>query len=106
MRMLCVAIIRAYQFCVSPWLGPACRFEPTCSEYACQAIGHFGLAKGSGLALWRLRRTVQRKPDPDPAHILIDSLRNSVFMTGFELRVVQNPAMNPLLAKDAIDKKR
>jgi len=60
----------------------------------------------SGLALWRLRRRIQRKPDSDPAHILIDSLRNSVFMTGFELRVVQNPAMNPLLAKDAIDKKR
>ena len=54
MRMLCVAIIRAYQFCVSPWLGPACRFEPTCSEYACEAIGRLGMAKGSGLALWRL----------------------------------------------------
>jgi hypothetical protein len=54
MRTLCVTIIRAYQFCVSPWLGPACRFEPTCSEYACQAIEHFGVAKGSGLALWRL----------------------------------------------------
>ena len=54
MRTLCVTIIRAYQFYVSPWLGPACRFEPTCSEYACQAIGHFGVAKGSGLALWRL----------------------------------------------------
>ena len=38
MRTMCVALITAYRFLISPWLGPACRFEPTCSEYACQAI--------------------------------------------------------------------
>lgn len=54
MRTICVAVISAYQFWISPWLGPACRFEPTCSEYACQAITRFGVVKGGGLALWRL----------------------------------------------------
>jgi putative membrane protein insertion efficiency factor len=51
-----IAIIRVYQLVISPWLGPACRFEPTCSEYACEAIDRFGFAKGSGLAVWRLLR--------------------------------------------------
>ena len=54
MRTMCVAVIKAYRFWISPWLGPACRFEPTCSAYACQAIDSFGVAKGAGLALWRL----------------------------------------------------
>jgi len=46
-----------------------------------------------GLALWRLRRWVQRKPDNDPPHMLMDLIRNSVFCTGFTVRVVENPAM-------------
>ena len=54
MKTICLAILSAYRFCISPWLGPACRFEPTCSVYASQAIQHFGVVRGSGLALWRL----------------------------------------------------
>lgn len=46
-----------------------------------------------GFAIWRLRRLIQRKPDLDPPHYLADSLRNSVYCTGFELRDVENPAM-------------
>ena len=45
-----------------------------------------------GFALWRLRRRLQRKPDTDPPHMLVDSFRHSVFCTGFELRDVENPA--------------
>jgi len=48
----------------------------------------------SGFSLWRLRRMVQRKPDGDPPHMLIDSFRHSVFCTGFELRDVENPALS------------
>jgi N-acetylglucosaminyl-diphospho-decaprenol L-rhamnosyltransferase len=44
-------------------------------------------------ALFRVRRWIQRKPDPDPKHLLIDSIRHSVFCTGFERRNVENPAM-------------
>ena len=47
----------------------------------------------SGFALWRLRRRIQRKPDTDPPHMLADAFRNSVFMTGFKLRDVDNPAL-------------
>jgi GT2 family glycosyltransferase len=47
----------------------------------------------SGFALWRLRRWLQRKPDTDPPHLLADAFRNSVFVTGFKLRKVENPLM-------------
>lgn len=47
----------------------------------------------AGFALWRVRRRLQRKPDTDPPGMLADSLRNSVFMTGFKVRVVENPAL-------------
>lgn len=46
----------------------------------------------SGFALWRLRRRIQGRPDTDPPHMLIDSVRNSVFRTGFKVREVENPA--------------
>jgi GT2 family glycosyltransferase len=47
----------------------------------------------SGYALWRFRRWAQRKPDADRPGFLMDSIRNSVFLTGFELREVENPAL-------------
>lgn len=47
----------------------------------------------TGFALWRLRRWIQRKPDTDPPKLLWDSIRHSVFCTGFRLRPVQNPAV-------------
>jgi N-acetylglucosaminyl-diphospho-decaprenol L-rhamnosyltransferase len=47
----------------------------------------------AGFALRRLRRRVQKKPDTDPPHMLLDSLRNSVFVTGFKVREVENPAL-------------
>jgi N-acetylglucosaminyl-diphospho-decaprenol L-rhamnosyltransferase len=47
----------------------------------------------SGFLLWRIRRRVQAKPDTDPPNMLIDSLRHSVFVTGFKLRDVENPAL-------------
>lgn len=48
--------IRIYQQVVSPWLRPACRFQPTCSEYAADAIAAHGLARGGWLGLRRLCR--------------------------------------------------
>jgi putative membrane protein insertion efficiency factor len=56
MRTVCVTLIRAYRLLISPWLGPACRFEPTCSDYACQAFNRFGVVKGGGMTIWRLLR--------------------------------------------------
>jgi len=53
---LLVLPIRFYQFAISPLLGPSCRFTPTCSEYAKQAILKHGPIKGLGLAIWRILR--------------------------------------------------
>jgi N-acetylglucosaminyl-diphospho-decaprenol L-rhamnosyltransferase len=47
----------------------------------------------TGFAIWRLRRWIQRKPDTDPQRMLVDSIRNSVFLTGFRVTEVENPAM-------------
>jgi len=51
-----VAMIRTYKFAVSPWLASACRFEPTCSRYAEDAVRRFGARRGTRLALGRLLR--------------------------------------------------
>ena len=48
--------IRFYQLAISPYTPPACRFTPTCSEYAKQAIIKHGPFKGLALAVWRLLR--------------------------------------------------
>ena len=51
-----VILIRGYQWCVSPLLGPRCRYTPSCSEYTCQALEKYGLVKGLGLGLRRIAR--------------------------------------------------
>jgi putative membrane protein insertion efficiency factor len=51
-----VAAIRAYQRTISRLLPPACRFTPSCSEYAAQAIERYGGARGTALAAKRLMR--------------------------------------------------
>ena len=53
---LLVLPIRFYQVAISPLLGPSCRFTPTCSEYARQALIKHGPIKGLYLAIWRLLR--------------------------------------------------
>ena len=56
MKKIVIIIIRAYQKFISPILGPACRFHPTCSSYALTAIEEHGLAFGLFLALKRVFR--------------------------------------------------
>lgn len=51
-----LALIRFYKRQISPSLPPACRFSPTCSEYAATAIARFGAAKGGYLAMKRILR--------------------------------------------------
>ncbi len=54
MRGLIVAALRAYKRHVSPLLPPACRYTPTCSEYALEAVERHGVLKGTALATRRL----------------------------------------------------
>lgn len=51
-----IAAVRAYQLALSPFSGGACRFDPSCSDYAADAIAEHGLLKGMGLALRRVAR--------------------------------------------------
>ncbi len=49
-----LALVRAYQFLLSPWIGGGCRYWPTCSDYAIEAIGSHGVFAGVWLTLKRL----------------------------------------------------
>lgn len=51
-----VKLIRLYQITLSPYMGKNCRFTPTCSAYAIEALQKHGLLKGSCLAVWRILR--------------------------------------------------
>ena len=66
---LLIAALRVYKRWISPLLGPRCRFHPTCSEYAMQAIARFGAVRGSWLAVRRIARCHPLHPgghDPVP----------------------------------------
>lgn len=56
MKRAALGLIKFYQWTLSPLLGPRCRFYPTCSEYAREAIERFGVMKGTWLAFRRLLR--------------------------------------------------
>lgn len=65
-----VLLVRGYQLFISPLLGPRCRFYPTCSQYAIQALRTHGLFKGTWLAARRIVRCHPWLPggyDPVPA---------------------------------------
>lgn len=51
-----ILLIRGYQLTLSPWVGRSCRFAPTCSQYAIEALRVHGLLRGLGLAAWRIFR--------------------------------------------------
>ncbi len=55
-RTLLVGAVRAYRLLLSPWVGQSCRFTPTCSAYAIDALNRHGAIAGSGLAAWRILR--------------------------------------------------
>lgn len=56
MRRVCRSFILGYRVLISPLLGRACRFEPTCSQYALDAVARYGTLRGLGLAVVRLMK--------------------------------------------------
>jgi uncharacterized protein len=69
MKILLIGLVRGYQVFISPLLLPSCRFLPTCSQYAIEAIDQYGPLKGSWLAAGRICRCHPWSPggyDPVP----------------------------------------
>ncbi|MEO1751104.1 membrane protein insertion efficiency factor YidD [Thiofaba sp. EF100] len=69
MRRVLIALVKAYRLLLSPFLGHHCRFEPTCSCYAIDALQHHGALRGSWLTVKRLLRCHPFSPggyDPVP----------------------------------------
>ena len=56
MRKLAIASIRVYQYAISPMMASHCRFYPSCSQYAREAVERYGAWRGGGLAIRRLLR--------------------------------------------------
>jgi uncharacterized protein len=76
-------LLRGYKWALSPMLPPACRYVPTCSEYAIEAVERYGAVRGSAMAVWRLLRChpfASGGFDPVPAPV------ERVSDTGAELR--------------------
>jgi len=68
-KQIGVALIRMYQWTLSPLMGPRCRFHPTCSDYAVEALCRHGSVRGGALALRRLSKCHPWHPggvDPVP----------------------------------------
>jgi putative membrane protein insertion efficiency factor len=55
-QSICIGVIRAYQLALAPILPASCRFHPSCSEYAVEAIRRHGALRGTGLAAKRIAR--------------------------------------------------
>lgn len=69
MKTLLAALIRLYQYLIRPMLGSNCRFAPSCSDYALEAVQKYGALKGGWLALRRISRCHPYHPggyDPVP----------------------------------------
>ncbi len=69
MKLFLLALIRIYKYAISPFLGPRCRFFPSCSEYTAAAVEKHGAFKGARLGFKRLSRCHPWNPggfDPVP----------------------------------------
>ncbi len=69
MKYLLIALVRFYQYAISPWLGRRCRYFPSCSEYAVEAVRKYGALRGGWLGAKRICRCHPWHPggyDPVP----------------------------------------
>ena len=95
-----IALVRTYRLLLSPWLGSACRFEPTCSAYALQALQAHGATAGTYLTLKRLARCHPfceggHDPVPDRAPALFRRFVNVAPAAGGNPCSSSKPEPNP-----------
>jgi putative membrane protein insertion efficiency factor len=88
-----MAVIRGYQRLVSPLLGPRCRFAPSCSAYAVEALARHGAARGSWLALRRIARCHPFNPG---GHDPVPPARSTSATMDSTARVLPGTAAEPL----------
>ena len=78
-----ILLVKFYQLCISPFTMPSCRYTPTCSEYALQAIRKYGPLKGGWLALKRIARCHpwggHGTPSPDVSLLYLLPASHSLF---------------------------
>lgn len=55
-RKIAVQLLQGYKRWISPGISPACKYVPTCSEYAMEAVSHHGVLRGGVMAVWRVLR--------------------------------------------------
>ncbi len=75
-QRILISLLRAYRFFLSPWLGNACRFEPTCSAYSLQAIQRHGAAAGTYMTF---RRLVRCQPWCEGGHDPVPAMSPALF---------------------------
>jgi putative membrane protein insertion efficiency factor len=74
-KTLLLTLLRGYKWALSPFLPPACRYVPTCSDYAAEAIERHGAFRGPAMAIWRVLRChpfVRGGYDPVPMLMLVN----------------------------------
>jgi len=80
-----ISIIRLYRALISPLFPPSCRFQPTCSQYAIEAVERFGIIQGTGLAIKRVLRCHPLHPGGyDPVPTLKEVAKNQEQITNNE----------------------
>ena len=86
-RNIALLLLRGYKLGISPWLPASCRYVPTCSEYAMEAIDRYGVLRGGGMALRRILRChpfVEGGYDPVVHKSVPDSRRNEEHSVALE----------------------
>ena len=82
-----IGLVKFYQLCISPFTPPSCRFTPTCSQYALEAITKYGALKGGWLALKRLLgEGVSAKDAAKQASALLDVPRNEAYKMAMRIK--------------------
>ncbi len=97
-RQAAVLMLRGYKWMISPWFPPSCRYVPTCSEYAMEAVERYGVWRGGSMALVRILRChpfVRGGYDPVVAGInrhtrgLVGDTHSSILTRGLDAQKIR-----------------